>query len=187
MTALTNLHRKYAGEIQTEDLLNRIQERQNVISSAYEKLYQNKNYPFINMKTFVEELLSRTGRNHSGRQVDIRISAEIAEKELPLKRAVPIAQIIMELFTNSHRHAFNDFSGEKKISISLKEDNQNLVILYSDNGPGLPEEIIPEQAKTLGMLFIKSLSRQLGAKPEFNKTEEGLTFSLIIDDPEKKN
>jgi two-component sensor histidine kinase len=180
MSALTNLHRIYADKIKSEELIDRLQERQIVIALAYEKLYQNANYPFINLKTYIDELISRENRTLVACCGNVRITAVIADIELSLKKAMPLAQIAVELLSNSHRHAFIGFIGNKKIALSIEDTGQDIKLQYSDNGCGLPEGLIPERERTLGMQFIKSLSRQLGGKPVFKNTGDGLTVSINI-------
>jgi len=180
MSALTNLHRIYAGKISPEELLNRLQERQIVISLAYEKLYQNKNYPNIKIRDFIDELILRENKTLSTYSAGIHITTAVEDSELSLKKALPLAQITVELLSNSYRHAFTGFNGDKKIDLIIKNTGPILELEYTDNGCGLPESLNPERTKTLGMQFIKSLSRQLGGKAEFKAAEEGINVSLVI-------
>ena len=65
MTALLNLHKLYKDSISTEELLNRLYERQIVIATAYEKLYQEGDYPYLNLVVFINELIERAQRSLS--------------------------------------------------------------------------------------------------------------------------
>ncbi len=179
MSALTNLHRIYAGKISSEELIDRIQERQIVISTAYEKLYQNGNYPFINLRSCMEELLLRENRTLSACCSDIRLEKDIADIELPLKKILPLTQITVELLTNTYRHAFGAHSGEKVIKLSIAKTDEGIRLDYSDNGTGLPADLNPLKARSLGMQFIKSLSRQLGGQPAFDAAGKGMQFTLV--------
>lgn len=181
MSALTNLHRIYADRIEPSELIDRIQERQIVISTAYEKLYQNGNYPFVNLQVYIEELIQRENRTLAECCEGIRMQTEISDTELPLKKIMPLAQVAVELITNSYRHAFSDQHTEKEIHLSIITDGNNIRLEYSDNGIGLPTDLNPQKARSLGMQFIKSLSRQLGGQSTFNDPDKGMSFSLVFD------
>jgi len=181
MSALTNLHRVYAGKISPEELLNRLHERQIVISLAYEKLYQNRNYPNIRIRDFIDELIVKENKTLSTYSAGIRMTTAVADLQLPLKKALPLAQITVELLSNSYRHAFAGHNGEKKIDLIIENTGTGLELHYSDNGCGLPDSLKSKRTGTLGMQFISSLSRQLGGRAEFKETEKGMSASLAID------
>ena len=178
MTALLNLHKLYRDNLSSDELLNRIVLRQTVISMAYEKLYQTGNYPMIEFKTYISDLISKTSRVLSEYKSDVSINKEIDEFTLPLKKAMPAAQIIMELLSNSHMHAFNGSAVKNEISLTVSGSEDSIRILYADNGCGFPEGFDPAERGTLGMQFIMSLSKQLRGTAEFSGDPYGSVFSL---------
>lgn len=50
-------------------------------------------------------------------------------------------QIYSNLIINSVTHAFNNWEGERKISISIVRENEQLLIDYRDSGCGVPPEL----------------------------------------------
>lgn len=52
-----------------------------------------------------------------------------------------IYQILTNLINNSILHAFDNNSSDKKISITVEYINNNLSIIYTDNGSGISKEI----------------------------------------------
>jgi two-component sensor histidine kinase len=179
MTALLSLHKLYKDSLSAEDLLNRLYERQTVIATAYEKLYQENNYPFISLPVFFNDLLQRTIKTFDIYRSGIRIDKNIEEISLVIKQAAPLAQIFIELVTNSCRHGFAGKPENKIIEVNLTSTGNQLLFEYSDNGCGLRNDFVPEKSRTLGMQFIHSLSKQLGGKPVFTKGPEGgLSFSI---------
>ena len=180
ISALANLHKFYKEEMDSEELLTRLQERQMVIPVAYEMLYRQKSYPDLNIKSFIGELLTRERQHLSVSCPGVNISSRIDDASLPLKKALPAAQIVVELLTNSHRHAFKDLQTGREISLEITAEDSLLKLEYSDNGCGFEENFVPEKAKTLGMQLIKSLSRQLGGKPVFTGDGSGIRFSMDV-------
>lgn len=182
MTALLNLHKQYKDSISTEELLNRLYERQCVIAAGYEKLYQENNYPFVSLPVYLNDLLQRVSRTLGGYCSGIRFIKDVADLRLHIKQATAFAQILIELVSNSYRHAFAGISTDRIIEYHITNVENKLHFEYSDNGCGLPEGFVPAKSRTLGMQFINSLSKQLGGTPVFKeKPEEGIGFSLVID------
>ena len=180
MTALLNLHKMYKDSISTEELLNRLYERQTVMSLAYEKLYQENDYPYISLLPFITDLISRENRTLGNYCRDVRIIKKIEDIRLPIKKLTPFAQILVELVSNSYRHAFSPSQPEKEIYFKIDTANGVTAIEYTDNGSGFDDGFNPLKSKSLGMQFIISLSKQLGGTPEFNEPEpdKGVSFKL---------
>ena len=182
MTALLNLHKLYKDSIGTEEMLNRLFERQTVIATAYEKLYQEGDYPNVGLVLFINELLSRESSRLQIYSSNVQIKKEIANLRLPVKKIIPLGQVLVELLSNSYRHAFKAASNDRIIEFHITENNEKLKFDYMDNGSGFTEGFIPLKSRTLGMQFITALSKQLGGVPEFDISNKdcGVRFSLEI-------
>ena len=180
MTSILNLHKLYKDSITNEDLLNRIFERQTVISTGYERLYRDNDYPNIGLNMFLNELLSREGRTLNTYCTAVQVRKEVADIRLPVKKATALGQVLVELLTNSYRHAFVPGTADRIIEFHITESDGSLKFDYMDNGKGLEEELDPFKSRTLGMQFMVSLSKQLGGVPLFNRLNEngGLRFQL---------
>ena len=181
MTSILNLHKIYKDSVSNEDLLNRIFERQTVIATAYDRLYQEGDYPNVGLIIFLNELISHEGRTLNKYCSGVLIKKEIADVRLPVKKITPLGQILIELITNSYRHAFTEISSEHVIEFHITESNGGLRFEYSDNGLGFSEDFDPFKARSLGMQFIVTLSKQLGATPEFNTADQSTGMSFLLE------
>ena len=101
-------------------------------------------------------------------------------------------QIITNLINNSLMHAFDE-NQEGEMKIIAERENQNLKIVYSDNGKGIPKENLSKvfdpffttnmQVGTgLGLNIIYNIiNQQLGGEIILDSTiGEGATFTIII-------
>ena len=95
------------------------------------------------------------------------MNIEVPALYLDIDSAVPLGLIMNELLSNSFKYAFNDgIAGEINLEIhTLAQGKYELV--YSDDGPGLPEDFDLSRATTLGMQLINDLSRQIGGKVNY--------------------
>jgi len=95
--------------------------------------------------------------------------------------AIPCGLVINELVTNSLKYAFPaDRTGE--IAVSIREsDHNDLELLVSDNGVGLPESFnLRADIKSLGLkLVINLVEKQLHGKIEVDSSQ-GTTFKIIF-------
>jgi len=53
-----------------------------------------------------------------------------------------IGQIFNNLIQNSITHGFDEFKGNARITVLLEVKNEDLIIEYSDNGKGIPQDLI---------------------------------------------
>ena len=89
---------------------------------------------------------------------------------LNVDEAIPCGLVLNELITNSLKYAFpEDRKGAIILDVRL-DDKKNVVLTYSDNGVGLPENFDIRKTDTLGLsLAIKLMERQLGGKMKISR------------------
>ena len=100
--------------------------------------------------------------------------------DLSVNETIIIALIINELLTNAFKHAFpNNDKGKIEIIFQNLENGQ-ILLKFSDNGIGIPEEIFTSNFETLGMQLIYDLAEdQLKGKIEIDRTN-GTCFNIVF-------
>jgi two-component sensor histidine kinase len=89
---------------------------------------------------------------------------------LDINTIVPLGLILNELVSNALKHAFPD--GRKgEILIDFHQENDNYLLLVKDDGIGFPDNIDYKNTQSLGLQLVNSLSDQIDAKIELNKSE----------------
>ena len=92
------------------------------------------------------------------------------------ENALMLYRIVQELLNNSIKH-----SGAGAIDLSIKRENSNTIISYTDNGKGLPEDVL-KKSDGIGLLNIKNRAQAIGAKTTFsNPKTGGAKVDLVID------
>jgi len=103
----------------------------------------------------------------------------------------PLYQIVNNFINNSIKHAFEG-RDNRKIAISVKQDKNQVIWVYKDNGLGIPENILPliyqpfvtskrhDGGSGLGMHIVYNLVTQLfkGSINCESTPEEGCVFSI---------
>ena len=106
------------------------------------------------------------------------LSASIShwdESELDNQDALMLYRIVQELINNSIKH-----SEASTIDFSVQKSDKQILIIYSDNGKGYPDEVL-NNSEGMGLLNIKNRSQAINALATFsNGKEGGAKVNLVI-------
>ncbi|MEG3225495.1 MAG: hypothetical protein BME94_08340 [Methanobacteriales archaeon Met13] len=178
ISSLLNLQSRYVDDPKTEILLRESQNRVKSMTMIHEKLYQSPDLAHINFREYIYSLLNGLLGSYGLNTDIIRPKIELKDFFLDLNIAIPLGLIVNEMVSNSIKHTFPDGArGEIRVKMNLKENNYILTV--SDNGVGLPEYLDSENASTLGMKLIYSLSNQIDGNLEVFRNE-GTEFRLTF-------
>jgi len=176
VSSLLKLQANIMKDEKLKELLMDSQSRVQSMSMIHETLYQSENLSSINMNTYLSNLGRDVSQNYTiGSRVNLKIEAE--NIMIGAKQASPLGLIVNELITNSYKYAFSEKKeGEIKISLQKMEDQIELV--YTDNGIGIPKDFDWYNAKTMGLDLVKILAEgQLDGSIELNR-EQGTCFVI---------
>ncbi len=173
-------------DIEDEKALGRLNEGQSRIKSMsliHQKLYQNEDISTVNFQEYSEQLLKEIVFMYGFHLAKIQV--QVNQIQLDIDTAIPLGLIINELCTNSCKYAF---SVEKvnEIFIEIKPfDKDKFVLIYKDNGQGLPENSDLKKIKSLGLRLIQRLTKQLHGSFNYRK-EELAIFEITFKDSSKR-
>jgi PAS domain S-box-containing protein len=179
--------------IQDSEVLEAFRESQDrVISMAliHEELYKGEESDTINFSHYINELADNLFLSYGIKNDSISLGMDIEEDTFfGMDIAVPLGMIINELVSNSLKHAFlGRDKGEIRIKLHREENGEinsngfkspNFVLVISDNGVGIPEDIEIEKLDSLGLQLVTSLVDQLDGKLEL-KRNGGTDFTIMF-------
>ncbi|MEO5888958.1 MAG: sensor histidine kinase [Ferruginibacter sp.] len=177
-------------ELQSENLkdeaLSAIHESQNRIyamSLIHQKLYQSDNVASINMATYLQELIGHLREIYNvGPLINIRY--DVADLEMDVSQAIPVGLIVNEAVTNCLKYAFNNADKNSEISISLNTGTNNqMQLVVSDNGTGLPTDFTSDNKNGLGFKLMKGLAEDIEGEFTIESgkgTQIGVCFNVSI-------
>lgn len=147
------------------------------ISLIHENLYRNENLSGVDVNSFVNDLVKQVSTVFNTAKKQIDFICNIDPMQLDIDTTVPLGLILNELLTNSFKYAFNKVE-RMKISVAIhKTGDESFELVYTDNGPGLPEDFDLKKTKTMGINLVKDLSRQIGGHMNY-KYENGSCFTI---------
>jgi PAS domain S-box-containing protein len=184
----------YLIEMQIEKLddqkvqtfLRELQEQARTMSLVYEQLYQSDYLAQVDMDGYLENLATNVIQAFAqGRDINYKVEAE--NVLLDVETAMPCGLIINELLTNSLKYAFPEsFSNLPIINVSLVKESNQIKIIVSDNGIGLPDNFDWENTDSLGLKLVNFwVKYQLAGAIELN-VENGTKYFIKFNYVEKQ-
>ena len=170
-----------ASEFDDNLIIEKYKESENrihTIALIHENLYQSTDISNIDFKNYLEILIDDIMYSYKVDRKMIKTVLDLNDYELGIETAIPVGLIINELVSNALKHAFKSGEmGEIKIILDKQDDTYTLTV--QDNGVGLPDDILPENSKSLGLMLVNALVTQLEGKISF-EVKNGTSFKIIF-------
>lgn len=172
LSVVSTLLELQTGKSQDAHLLKIVKDSQQkirAIATVYELLFRSKKLDKLEFKQLVEELVEYM--SSTIRKENIVIVQNVELFEISTKDAITLALLLVELMTNSVKHAF---SAEKqgKIEISAHKSDYFVILDYKDNGQGFDKENITDEDDKVGLSIIDAFIMQLDAEAHVETKNE---------------
>ncbi|HWQ20094.1 MAG TPA: histidine kinase dimerization/phosphoacceptor domain -containing protein [Methanotrichaceae archaeon] len=178
---VSSLLKIQSRKIQDKETADAFRDSQNRIKSmalVHEKLYRSDDLS----KVYLDEYINKFARDliwsfGSGKRV--RFYPDLEKISLGIDKAIPFGLILNELITNCIKHAFS--AGKLgEIYIGLSSDGHHLTLTVKDNGIGMPDDIDINAPRTMGLMLVQSLVKQLKGTLEV-RSNGGTEFKVCIE------
>ena len=185
MQVISSMLRLRARAFKEPLLSNAFKDIENKILSmalVHQKLYESKDLSHLNLKDYIDSLISLINQSYSKRMNQVSIQTNMKDIKVLIDTAVPIGLVVNELLTNAFKHAFpDDRRGE--IQVNLHTIPNNFIVLeISDNGIGLPKKFDIEKDIHLGLQTVFDLIEgQLDGKIKFTR-QKGLHCRITFNE-----
>jgi PAS domain S-box-containing protein len=178
--------------IRDSEVLEAFRESQDrVISMAliHEELHRGEGFEKLNFSSYIEELAENLLHTYRLGNPELTLCMDLEENILfDIDIAVPLGIIINELVSNSLKYAFPE-KNDGKIKIKLHREegmDTNFILVVSDNGVGISEDLDIENLDSLGLQLVTSLVDQLEGELELNRNN-GTEFIIRFTVAEKSD
>ncbi|WP_206756845.1 PAS domain S-box protein, partial [Planktothrix sp. FACHB-1355] len=159
-------------------ILKDSQDRIKSMALVHEKLYRSQDLSEIDLEEYVQSLAASLFSSY-GVSGNIVIESKINQFFLDIDTAIPCGLILNELISNSLKYAFPG-NAQGKIEVEFYvEENKNNVLIFKDNGIGLPADFDIETATSLGLKLVKRLVSQLDGTIDID-TSNGTQFRIAF-------
>lgn len=146
-------------DLQTNYILLDAAGRVQSMMILYDKLYRSEISGNLSIKDYLLSLINEI-INIFPRHESIKIRTQIDDVCLNSQKLSTLGIIINELITNSMKYAFPDRT-EMVITVTASKKENSMLIIFEDNGPGIPESVTFENSSGFGFQLIDMLITQL--------------------------
>jgi two-component sensor histidine kinase len=183
VSSLLSTQSRHLHDPQAVAAIRESQNRVQVMALLHQKLYQADNMGRVNMADYGREIVTYLVQSFD-RQQSVQTKLELAPIELETTLATPLGLIINEAVTNALKHAFPPpRRGTLTVGLVCLAPQQYQLTI-TDDGVGLPSGFDLKRSRSLGMVIIKGLSRQIDGQLAVS-TVDGVQLSLQFDTRKK--
>ena len=176
ISSLLSLQARYLSDPKAREIFNESQNRVQSIALVHEQLYQSPDLSHVNFSDYTASLLDNLFHNYSAVDRGISKVIDVGGARLTIDVAIPCGLIVNELVTNAIKHAFPD-GRTGTIRVVLREDPDELTLVVTDDGTGMPEGLDARNTGSLGLDLVFTFAEQLDATVEIGR-EHGTSFQF---------
>ncbi len=175
ISSLLSLQQQAAEHPVTKELLRETRGRVQSMARIHEKLYRTRNVAEVDFGEYVRTVAREILQSYGVRNVGVDVVAD--DVRLHVDTAIPCGLIINELVTNALKHGFKG-GREGTITVELAPQQSGMLHLrVADDGVGFGDAVDYRNARTMGMVIIRSLVAQLSGTVEL-RTDPGTEFLI---------
>lgn len=179
ISSLLSLQSSYVHEPDSLEAFRQSRYRIRSMALIHEKLYQSQDLSRVDLAGYARDLAAYLFRVYDAgtRAISLRVQGDGVFLEIDT--AVTCGLLLNELISNALKHAFpGDRAGQ--ICIRLERDRDRRVRLQvRDDGIGLPAELDPGDAESLGLEIVRSLVEQLDGSLKVDR-QGGTGFEVVF-------
>jgi len=176
--ALLSLQADQSGSPEVKVAVQEASQRVSVMARIYERLYGDGNFTEVALKPLAESVIAdlrELSDLHPG-----TVELVVDELKVRTKLSVAIGIILNELVTNSLKYASKPADSRRiVVHIHLDAAGTSLVMTVSDNGAGIPEDVISGARRGYGLTIVGALADQHGGTLELHN-DQGSVVSLMF-------
>jgi PAS domain S-box-containing protein len=178
--SLLNIQADYVKNEQLSEILGETQNRIRSMALIHDKLFRSKRMSEVDFGNYINSMIIELTNFYKFDPERIRVHQNIEDLRLDISKAIPCGLIVNELVTNAIKYAFPDNrEGDVWLSAMHSSDTE-AKIQIKDNGIGLGEDLVFEEAKSFGLRIVRILTEQLGGSMKISQ-KGGTSFTLSFD------
>lgn len=182
VSGLLSLQSNGVEDKKQADIFQKCRNRIEVMAFIHEKLCQSEDFTRIDFTDIAKSLAYYLSGMCLKGPKKIDFVFEMERIFLGVDTAIPCGLILNELLSNAITHAFPGETGGE-VAITLRktgkngregpeEEAQEFELTVRDNGVGLPQEVDPESARSMGLYLVSNLvKKQLHGEMKLDRSK----------------
>ncbi len=186
ISSMLRLQARNVGDQLTLQVLEESQNRIRSMALIHERLYRSQDLAKVDFGVYIRDLAIHLVRSYQAHLSHIDLNVDADGIFLDVDTAIPCGLIVNELISNSMKYAFPD-TDKGKILVEIHSnhndgsDKEQLTMVVSDNGVGIPPDLDYRNTGSLGLQLVNALVDQLEGSLELHNnegTEFKITFAM---------
>jgi len=175
--SLMDIQKESLGHNNIDEVIRENQNRVHSMALLHSKL-SFANGDAVNFEEYLHEMTSLMKTAYYDPKKDISVQIICSVKELDIDTAIPLGLVLVELLSNSLKHAFkNRTTGSIEIEVSEHAATGKNQMVFKDTGIGF--DFNESRKKGLGIELIHGLLREINATLQIIH-DNGTTFSILF-------
>ncbi|MFN7916386.1 MAG: PAS domain-containing protein [Vicinamibacterales bacterium] len=180
ISSLLRLELGRTAEPGVRHVLGEMQNRVLSMALLHETLYRSDDLSRVDLSRYLDRLVQQVFRSVAPSTGRVTLQVSLVPASVDLEQAVPCGLLVTELISNSLKHAFPDNrAGEVRVSLEPAGDEGMLRLAVEDTGIGLPADFDARRARSLGLVLVSDLARQLRGTLTIG-AGTGASFTLLF-------
>jgi len=174
--SLLALQAQTVDDPRTSEALIEAKSRLRSMGVLYDRLYRSGNISDMSVRDYLPPLIEEiAGLQSNG--TSVRVATEIDDIIMNADSLAALGILLNELLTNSMKHAFPD-GKDGTITVTCSSPSpQHALLVYRDDGIGLPDAVLAGRTGGLGITLIQILAGQLKGTVDM-KRDQGTVIKI---------
>lgn len=164
---LENVFRSFESKIET-------------MAMVYNMTYTKGSLLTIDLKNFTEKFIEYILNKYKKTDIKFDFDLQVNNNFINIDTAISYGLLLNEILSNAIKFC----PLQKKpcnLNLTLNEDgNHDFVLKISDNGNGIPKDVLANKNDFLGLFLIENLINQLDGNYQVNSTEQGTQYQIFF-------
>lgn len=149
------------------------------IALAHQKMYEQEHLGDVPLQEYFEQMMDIILRIYSLPAKKIICTIEMNGLQLNLDKVILLALTVTELVINTLMHAL-PYTPDCTISLNCRQELNQYIFSYADNGPGLPAARDAQNGTGIGTRLVRNLIKQMGGTLEVRNHDRLLEYIFIF-------
>ena len=171
ITSLIDMQSKEYNDNKIKNALEESKNRIKSISLIHEKLYNSDTLNDIRVLDYIKQLINYIEQtiNYSEREIK-KVFNIPSDLKFDGETMLPLALVLNELITNSYKYAFTT-NKKNLLDVEIKITSEGYLLIYTDNGPGIPDSVDFKNSSSLGLQLVILLVEELHGDVTYKKDD----------------
>jgi two-component system, sensor histidine kinase PdtaS len=178
LKSLFYLQAKSSASKEVREALEECQQQIHSMALIHQNMYEATESEKLDFFKFLKQLMRELETSRLPTAVPIQVSYHGESIDLDVSTALFLSLMVNELATNSYKHAFIGRQ-QGDIVISLRRTDNLVVLIFSDNGIGLPTTFESTNGN-FGFKLLHIMADQVQARMNYVRETGNSVFSIEI-------